>query len=128
MTGEPVWLAAASACYYAVAGPGLLYLAIRAGGGRPADAIRVFAVPFCLSILAIGPWLLLDRWAPGAGRTRDALVMASVVAGSSVSYLVLGRVLQPAGWRELVERIQTMMPYSLRALAGRIAGNASLAG
>lgn len=122
ISGNPLSVAVTIACYYSIVGPTLLYLAIRIHGGTWSEALRVFWTPLLVALAAIVPWLLLDRWAPGQGRTRDAFVLAGVVAGSFGSYLLLGRSLKPAGWRELVDRAQRMVPNRLGRLLARIGG------
>jgi O-antigen/teichoic acid export membrane protein len=126
--GSPLSVAAAAACYYAVMGPLVLYQAIRVGGGRFSEALCVFWVPFVVAVAAIAPWLLLDRWMPGHGRVRDAAVLAALIAGSSGSYLWLGRILQPAGWRELLDQAHNRVPSRFKRLVARIGGTPSLTG
>jgi hypothetical protein len=116
-------VAVAVGVYYCVAGPTMLTVAIRVGGGRLADAVRVFAIPFLLAIVAIVPWLLADLLIPGHGRSRDAAVLAGIVAGSCVSYLALGRAVRPDGWQELISRIQDISPARLKPLVGMLAGS-----
>jgi O-antigen/teichoic acid export membrane protein len=128
LSGSPVTVAAAVACYYVVVGPVLLYLAIRVSDAKFLDAFRVFGVPFLLAVAAIAPWLLLDRWIPGTGRARDACVLSAVIAGSAATYLTLGRVLQPAGWHELLDRAQSMAPRSLQRLVARLGGKPAVTG
>jgi O-antigen/teichoic acid export membrane protein len=118
-----VGVAIAAGAYYSIAGPTMLMIAIRVGGGRPADAVRVFAIPFLLAIVAITPWLLTDWLIPGHGRGRDAAVMACVITGSFFTYLALGRLVRPAGWQELISRVQDMSPGRLRPLVGVLDGS-----
>jgi O-antigen/teichoic acid export membrane protein len=116
-------VAIAAGAYYCVAGPMMLTVAIRVGGGRLTDAVRVFAIPFLLAIAAIAPWLLADLLVPGHGRSRDAAVLAGIVTGSCFTYLALGRVVRPDGWQELISRIQDISPGRLRPLVGMLAGS-----
>jgi O-antigen/teichoic acid export membrane protein len=125
LTGSALCLALAVAAYYVVMGPSVLAVAIRVGGGSLADAGRVFYVPFLLALAAISPWLLLDRWLPGQGRARDALVLAAVIAGSSLTYIALGRLVRPAGWRELLDRLQFIGPSRLQPLLAWVGGETS---
>jgi PST family polysaccharide transporter len=119
-------VAVAAGAYYCVAGPTMLTVAIRVGGGRLGDAVRVFAIPFLLAIAAITPWLLADLLIPGHGRSRDAAVLAGIVTCSCFSYLALGRVVQPDGWQELISRIQDISPGRLRPFVGMLAGSPPL--
>lgn len=123
--GSALSLATAAACYYLIAGPFLLYQAIRVGGGRLSDALRVYWVPFLLAVAAIAPWLLLDRLLPGQGRTRDALVLAGLIAGGGVSYLCLARALRPSGWSEVLGQIQSRAPPKVKGLVARIGGHST---
>ena len=70
----------AAAAFFVIAGPVLLYVAIKAGGGTFGTAVRVFAGPAAIAAFAILPWLALDRFVPGAGRMRDALVLIATPA------------------------------------------------
>jgi PST family polysaccharide transporter len=115
--GRPLDTAFAVAGYYAVAGPALLAIAIRFGGRGIVDALKVFLIPLVLSTAAILPWLLLDFWVPAGGRSRDAAVLCAVICGSVVTYLLLGRWFEPAGWHELITKLQLSVPRPLRFLA-----------
>jgi O-antigen/teichoic acid export membrane protein len=122
--GNPLHMAIAAAAYYIVVCPLILRIAL--GGLATASAvIRVFTVPFVLATLAIAPWLMLDRWIGGDGRIRDGAVLALTVAAAGTTYLVLGRLFQPAGWRELTERLEAVAPAPCKALM-RLVGGPSL--
>jgi PST family polysaccharide transporter len=125
IAGSPLSMAAAAACYYLIAGPFLLYQAIRVGGGKLSAALRVYWIPFGLAVAAIAPWMLLDRLVPGQGRTRDALVLAALVAGGGASYLWLARTLRPSGWSEVLDQIQSRAPPKVKKLVARIGGHST---
>jgi O-antigen/teichoic acid export membrane protein len=117
LRGDPFETAIAIAAYNVFAGPVVLTIAIRGGGGKIWDPLKVFLIPLSLSIVAIGPWLLLDRLLPGTGRARDAAVLFSVMFGSMFSYFLLGRWFEPSGWRELITKLQSVVPTPLAFLA-----------
>jgi len=123
--GSPLSMAAAAAGYYLLAGPFLLYQAIRVGGGRLSDACRVYWIPFLLALAAIAPWLLLDRLLPGQGRARDAIVLAGLIAGGGTSYLWLVRTIRPSGWNEVLDQIQCRAPPRVQKLVARIGGHST---
>ena len=112
--GDPLRAAIAVAVYGVVWGPAVLTIAIRAGGGSLADSLRVYLVPFSLAVFAIGPWRLLDSSLPGAGRARDALVLAAEILGAISTYAAVCHWLRPSGWPELMERLQAMLPRRFR--------------
>ena len=127
--GNPLRMSLATAIYYVLAGPVVLAVSIREGGGTYKDALRVFGIPFAIAVAAISPWLLLDGWAPGQGRVRDAVILAGTIGGSCLTYLCLCRIIQPAGWGELVQRIEDLAPSGLKrtvaAVGGRLSGAAA---
>ena len=71
-------------------------------------------MPFSLAVFAIGPWRLLDSSLPGAGRARDALVLAAEILGAISTYAAVCHWLRPSGWPELMERLQAMLPRRFR--------------
>lgn len=122
-TGVAINTALAAATYYAIAGPVLLAIAVRPGGGTPAQALRVFGVPFLLSVVAIGPWYFLEPLVPGQGRWRDAGALAGLIVASAATYAGLLVLLRPAGFSELLHRAGAVAPgpagRALRTLAAR---------
>jgi O-antigen/teichoic acid export membrane protein len=120
--GVALETATAVAAYYVVAGPAVLTVAIRRGGGTLMEALKVFLVPFALAVCAIGPWLLLTRGLVAHGRGENALLLLTVIVGSIMTYLALGRAVSPPGWAELVSRVHDIAPRRLKRLVARIAG------
>jgi O-antigen/teichoic acid export membrane protein len=127
-TGSAIGTAVAAAAFFVIAGPVLLFVAIKAGGGTFGTAVRVFAVPAMLAAVAIIPWLSLDRLVPGSGRIRDALVLIAMIGGAALTYGLLARTLRPSGWVLLMERIEALMPHRLRPMVAHIAGVPSASG
>ncbi len=113
-SGSALRMSATAAFFYALANPVVLTIAIGEGGKRYRDALIVYLVPLLIAAIAIFPWLLLDRWAPGQGRWRDALVLAGTIGGSCLTYLCCCRFLQPPGWNDLLQRIQDLAPSRFR--------------
>jgi teichuronic acid exporter len=121
-TGSAIGTAVAAAAFFVIAGPVLLYIAIRTGGGSFGTSVNVFAIPAALAVVAIVPWLLLDRVIPGSGRLRDIVVLVGMIGGAAFTYALLARTLHPPGWLQLMERIEALMPRRLRPTVARIAG------
>lgn len=121
-SGSAVGTAIAAAAFFLIAGPVLLFIAIRAGGGTFGTAVRVFAIPATLALAAIVPWLVLDWLVPRSGRMRDALVLVATIGGAALTYALLARALRPPGWVQLMERIEALLPRRLRPMVAHMAG------
>lgn len=117
--GDPLRTAIAVAFYGVFWGPGVLALAIRFGGGTTTESLKIYLVPFALSMLAIVPWQLVDRGAPGAGRARDVAVLAVEIIGAGGTYAALCAVLRPPGWHELLDRLGSLLPGRRADRTGR---------
>jgi PST family polysaccharide transporter len=123
LTGRALYTAIAVGLYYVIAGPTILCIAIRASRRELGKVIGVFVFPLLLSILAIVPWLLLDRWIPGQGRWRDGGVLAVIIVGAGLSYSLLGRLFNPPGWQELIDRLHAFSPARLKRWVRIFGGN-----
>lgn len=121
LEGVALGTACAVAAFYVVTGPAVLTIAIHRGGGTLTEALKVFLVPFALAVCAIGPWLLLTGGLVAHGRGEHALVLLTVVVGSIITYLALGRAVCPPGWVELATRVHDIAPRRLKRLVAWIA-------
>lgn len=121
-SGDAVRMSITAAVYYGLAGPMVVATAIRQGGGTYRSALRLFVIPAAIAIAAICPWLLLDLWVPGSGRSRDAMVLAGEIGGACLTYLYLCRVIQPAGWGELLQRLRDIAPSKLKRAINTVGG------
>jgi PST family polysaccharide transporter len=122
LKGNALNVTVAVSTYYFMAGPIMLFLAVRRGGATLTDAVRVFLVPLLLSITSILPWVLLTWGLHGHGRVSDMAILAAVMAGAFCTYVLLGRLLQPNGWSELVGRVHDLAPLRYRRAITRIGG------
>jgi len=114
--GPTMGTALAAAAYSMVAGPWLIWLAIRRGGGTLVDTARVFAVPVVLMVMASAPAMVLERVLPSGGRAREIAAMAGMVALTGLLYAGFATALRLPEWRELLERIEAMAPARAKSL------------
>jgi len=102
-------VAAGVMSYFTIIGPIFLYVAIRPGGGKWRDIWRIYFAPGVASIIAIGVGIGFGRWIQAMPMKSDAarqmLRIVVITLWSIVLYIPLIRILAPASFKELMNRL-----------------------
>lgn len=119
--GEATGTAAGAAVYYFVTSVIVFCLAVRPAGGGIMDMVKTIGPSMLASTLSIGPAWALSQLLPD---TKLGLFLQGAVTGcvGVALYLPLARVLMPATWAELFNRLGPLV----RRVTGRFAPRTSV--
>ena len=106
--GQALAVATAVAIYAWVTGPLNIFFSIRPTGGGLREVCRVYAVPLLVALPAVGLPYLVSRQLPQMAG-RHWVQMFTIGALMLVIYVPLLRLLAPADWNELVERVRGLL-------------------
>lgn len=107
-TGQDVGVAAATAIFFLLCDPVILYISIRPGGGRARDIVSACGLPIVLSLVAAGAALGADRLIP-AGLPWPQVVRLGVIGTvASLFYAGLAWFLMADRRREFIGLVMRM--------------------
>jgi O-antigen/teichoic acid export membrane protein len=96
-------VAIATAIFFSIAGPVDLYIALQGAGGGWRDVWRVYAAPWALSAVTVGPVVWLVNQTPSMPG-RDWILLLAIPTVSLALYALAMRRFTPAIWNDILER------------------------
>jgi O-antigen/teichoic acid export membrane protein len=113
------FVAGAVAIHFAIEAPAYLYIAIRPGGGRLSEVALAYAAPLLAGAVSALLGLAAAACIPASAPMWPWLRLAATLIVTSISYVILIRMIAPASWGILRDRFGGYLTPLFARLGGR---------